>query len=162
MFTSYDSVVSSLYNTMGAFHLHGRINQTGQIVSMERKTFVRSRSILVRLIALYQRFGSTAVHVTFGWLRVFALVYSTIENYVCLWLYVRSRKRKQTNRQCIGPIWAWSHCESSQKWEPVSLAMNHSPIRLNYDLGNKNEINHHSWKEHLKISEIAKFSSEIF
>ncbi len=30
--------------------------------------------------------------------------------------------------------------------------MHDSSYRLNFDLGKKNEIYHHSWKEHLKIS----------
>ena len=33
--------------------------------------------------------------------------------------------------------------------------------RLTFDLGNKREINYHSWKEHTKISKIARFSGEI-
>ena len=40
--------------------------------------------------------------------------------------------------------------------------MDHSPIRVNFDLGKKNKIYHHSWKEHLGISKIAKFGFEMF
>ena len=39
--------------------------------------------------------------------------------------------------------------------------MDDSSYRLNSDLGKKNEIHHYSWKEHLKISKIAKFGREM-
>ncbi len=35
-----------------------------------------------------------------------------------------------------------------------------SSYRLNVDLGKKDEIHHYSYKEHLKISKIAKFGRE--
>jgi hypothetical protein len=31
-----------------------------------------------------------------------------------------------------------------------------------FDQGKKNEIQHHSWKEHLRMSKTAKFGCEIF
>jgi hypothetical protein len=34
--------------------------------------------------------------------------------------------------------------------------MDDSSYRLNVDLGKKNKIHHHSWKEHVKTSKIAK------
>ena len=34
--------------------------------------------------------------------------------------------------------------------------------RLDFNLGKINEIFQHSWKEHLKITKIAKFGYEIF
>ena len=39
--------------------------------------------------------------------------------------------------------------------------MDDSSYIQNFDLGKKNEIHHYSYKEHLKISEIAKFGREI-
>ena len=36
-----------------------------------------------------------------------------------------------------------------------------SSYRLNFDLGKKNKIHHHSYKEHVKISKIAKFGCEM-
>ena len=36
-----------------------------------------------------------------------------------------------------------------------------STYKLNFDLGKKNEIHHHSWKGQLKISKIAKFGREM-
>jgi hypothetical protein len=41
------------------------------------------------------------------------------------------------------------------------VLMDDSSYRLNFDLGKKNKIHHHSWKEHVKISKIAKFGREI-
>ena len=37
-----------------------------------------------------------------------------------------------------------------------SDTMGDSSYRRNFDLGKKNEIHYHSWKEHLKMSKIAK------
>jgi hypothetical protein len=46
---------------------------------------------------------------------------------------------------------------------PCQLSsMDDSSYRLNFDLGKKNEIHHRNWKEHLKISKIAKFGCEIY
>jgi hypothetical protein len=39
--------------------------------------------------------------------------------------------------------------------------INDSSYRLNFDPGKKNKIHHHSQKEHVKISKIAKFGCEI-
>jgi hypothetical protein len=39
--------------------------------------------------------------------------------------------------------------------------MDDSSYRLNFDLGKKYKIHHHSWKEHVKISKIAKFGWEM-
>jgi hypothetical protein len=42
--------------------------------------------------------------------------------------------------------------------KPTQLARKDaSSYRLNFDLDKKNEIHYHSWKEHLKMSKIAKF-----
>jgi hypothetical protein len=38
--------------------------------------------------------------------------------------------------------------------------MGNSSYRLNFDLGKKNKI-HHNMKEHVKISQIAKFGREM-
>jgi uncharacterized membrane protein YqiK len=45
-------------------------------------------------------------------------------------------------------------------WMPV-CAMDDSSYRRNFDLDKKNEIHYHSWKEHLKMSKIAKFGCEL-
>jgi hypothetical protein len=39
--------------------------------------------------------------------------------------------------------------------------MDDSSYRLSFDLGKKKIIHHHSWKEHVKISKIAKFGREM-
>jgi hypothetical protein len=39
--------------------------------------------------------------------------------------------------------------------------MDDSSYRRNSDLDKKNEIHYHSWKEHLKMSKIAKFGCEL-
>jgi hypothetical protein len=39
--------------------------------------------------------------------------------------------------------------------------MDDSSYRLYFDLGKKNKIHHHSLKEHVKISKIAKFGCEM-
>jgi hypothetical protein len=39
--------------------------------------------------------------------------------------------------------------------------MDDSSYRRNFDLDKKNEIHYHSWKEHLKMSEIALFVCEL-
>ena len=39
--------------------------------------------------------------------------------------------------------------------------MDDSSYRLYFDIGKKNEIHHYSYKEHLKISKIAKFGGEM-
>jgi hypothetical protein len=39
--------------------------------------------------------------------------------------------------------------------------MDDSNYRRNFDLDRKNEIHYHSWKEHLKMSKIAKFGCEL-
>jgi hypothetical protein len=39
--------------------------------------------------------------------------------------------------------------------------MDDSSYRLNFDQGKKNEIQHHSQKEHLRMSKIAKFGCEL-
>jgi hypothetical protein len=36
-----------------------------------------------------------------------------------------------------------------------------SSYRGNFDLDKKNEIQHHSWKEHLKMNKIATFGCEM-
>jgi hypothetical protein len=41
------------------------------------------------------------------------------------------------------------------------FAMDDSSYRRNFDLGKKNEIHYHSWKEHFRISKIAKFVCEL-
>ena len=43
----------------------------------------------------------------------------------------------------------------------LMLPIEDSRYRLNFDLGKKNEIHHYSYKEHLKISKIAKFGREM-
>jgi hypothetical protein len=40
----------------------------------------------------------------------------------------------------------------------VSSAMDDSSYRLNFDQGKKNEIQHHSWKERLRMSKTAKIN----
>jgi hypothetical protein len=40
-------------------------------------------------------------------------------------------------------------------------AMDDSSYRRSFDLDKKNEIHYHSWKEHLKMSKIAKFGCEM-
>jgi hypothetical protein len=39
--------------------------------------------------------------------------------------------------------------------------MDNSSYSLNFDLGTKNKIHHHSYKEHVKISKIAKFGHDM-
>ena len=39
--------------------------------------------------------------------------------------------------------------------------MDDSSYRLNFDQGKKNKIHHHSKKEHVKISKIAKFGRKM-
>ncbi len=39
-------------------------------------------------------------------------------------------------------------------------AVDDSSYRLNLDLGKKNKIHHYSYKEHPKVSKIAKFGRE--
>ena len=41
------------------------------------------------------------------------------------------------------------------------ITMDDSSYRLNFELGKKNEIHHYGWKEHCKISKIAKFGREM-
>jgi hypothetical protein len=41
------------------------------------------------------------------------------------------------------------------------VLMDDSSYRLNFDLGKKNKIHHHSEKEHVKISKIARFGREM-
>ncbi len=41
------------------------------------------------------------------------------------------------------------------------ITMDDSSCRLNFELGKKNEIHHYGWKEHCKISKIAKFGREM-
>ena len=41
------------------------------------------------------------------------------------------------------------------------LGMHTWHVRLNFDLGKRNKMHHHSSKEHLKISKIAKFGCQI-
>jgi hypothetical protein len=43
----------------------------------------------------------------------------------------------------------------------VMILIDDSSYRLNFDLGKKNKIHHHSQKEHVKISKIAKFGREM-
>jgi hypothetical protein len=40
--------------------------------------------------------------------------------------------------------------------------MDYSSYRLNFDQGKKNEIQHHSSKERLRMSKTAKFGCEMF
>jgi hypothetical protein len=47
-----------------------------------------------------------------------------------------------------------------QKWTS-ERAIPAIEYRLNFDLGKKNKIHHHNWKEHVKISKIAKFGREM-
>ena len=42
-----------------------------------------------------------------------------------------------------------------------SYRIDDSSYRLNFDLGKKNKIYHHSQKEHVKISNIGKFGREM-
>ena len=39
--------------------------------------------------------------------------------------------------------------------------MDDSSYRRNFDLDKKNEIDYHSWNEHLKMSKNAKFGCEL-
>ena len=39
--------------------------------------------------------------------------------------------------------------------------MDDSSYGQNFDLDKKNEIQYHSWKEHLKMSKIAKFGCKL-
>ena len=39
--------------------------------------------------------------------------------------------------------------------------MDDSSYRRNFDLDKKNENHYHSWKEHLKMSKMAKFGCEM-
>jgi hypothetical protein len=39
--------------------------------------------------------------------------------------------------------------------------MGDSSYRRNFDVGKKNEIQHHSWREHLRMSTTAKFGCEM-
>ena len=48
----------------------------------------------------------------------------------------------------------------SQRKKNVGI-MDDSSYRLNFNLGEKNEIHHYSQKEQLKISKIAKFGREM-
>jgi hypothetical protein len=41
------------------------------------------------------------------------------------------------------------------------LTMGDASYRRHFDLDKRNEIHYHSWKEHLKISQIAKFGCEL-
>jgi hypothetical protein len=41
------------------------------------------------------------------------------------------------------------------------VSMDDSSYRLNFDLGKKNKIHHHSQQEHVEISKIAKFGWEM-
>jgi bisphosphoglycerate-dependent phosphoglycerate mutase len=43
----------------------------------------------------------------------------------------------------------------------VEQTMDDSSYRRNFDLDKKNENHYHSWKEHLKMSKIAKFGCEM-
>ena len=43
----------------------------------------------------------------------------------------------------------------------ITAVIDHSIYRLNFDQGKKSEIHHKSWREHLKISERAKFGRKI-
>jgi hypothetical protein len=45
--------------------------------------------------------------------------------------------------------------------ETTSQEMGDSSYRLNFDLGKKNEIQHRSWKEHLRMSKTAKIGCEM-
>jgi hypothetical protein len=53
----------------------------------------------------------------------------------------------------------------TRKNEPVCsnqlVLIDDSSYRLNFDLGKKNKIHHHSYKEHVIISKIAKFGCEM-
>jgi hypothetical protein len=42
------------------------------------------------------------------------------------------------------------------------LPMDNLHVRLNFNLSKEKGIKHHSYKEHNKISEIAKFGCEMF
>jgi hypothetical protein len=42
-----------------------------------------------------------------------------------------------------------------------TMTMDDSSYTRNFDLDKKNEIHYHSWKEHLKMSKIAKFGCEL-
>ena len=39
--------------------------------------------------------------------------------------------------------------------------MDDSSYRRNFDLDKKNKTHYHSWKEHVKMSKIAKFGCEL-
>jgi hypothetical protein len=47
------------------------------------------------------------------------------------------------------------------RWNLKKYRMDDSSYRLNFDLGKRNKIHHHSQKERVKISKIAKFGCEM-
>ena len=51
--------------------------------------------------------------------------------------------------------------QSAAYFQACSQAMGNSHDRLNFDPGKTDKIFHHSWKERLKISRIAKFGGEM-
>ena len=53
------------------------------------------------------------------------------------------------------------HVDGFCKWNLECEFYDDSRHRLNFDLCKKNKIHHHSQKEHVKISKIAKFACEI-
>ena len=55
-------------------------------------------------------------------------------------------KLKENNLRALKPSWC---------------GIDDSSYRLNFDRGKKKKIHHHSSKEHVKISTIAKFGREM-
>ena len=53
------------------------------------------------------------------------------------------------------------HVLSTIIFARIVALMDDSSYRRNFDLDKKNELHYHSWKEHLKISKIAKFGCEL-
>jgi hypothetical protein len=74
---------------------------------------------------------------SFSWLRRWALTDVT---------YTRTR------------LYCQSGVLSGRMYQP---SMDDSSYRRNFDIDKKNESHYHSWKEHLKMSKIAKFGCEL-
>ena len=71
----------------------------------------------------------------------------------------------QTDRvdkvQYLNNYWRCINVLRLFKYLEVSGLMDDSSYRLNFDLGKKNKIHHHSQKERVKISKIAMFGCEV-
>ena len=59
--------------------------------------------------------------------------------------------------------WTGNTCEGKANLDPslTCFQMDDSSYRQNFDLDKKNKIHHHSCKEHLKMSKIAKFGCKL-